>query len=230
MSNRHLQTQLLQSGYPKLSLNKPAPHTSFPLSAHGNSILPTAQAKTLGVILDSALSNPTSIHWQSMEHLLSKYLQNPPSFLLFLCYLPGPNSILCPNWSPTSNTSPISDWFYVQNTSPIFAFSLFLRLPPWPQRHHLLLGLGWWPPDGHHWSTRAPSSLVSTPQGSPFTRDYLSVTLLSPHWFPCYSRNIPGVHVPFVFAVPSACSVLPLDVPKAPPSLPLGFNSVTFFI
>ena len=182
MSNRHLQTQLLQNGDPKLSLNKPAPPTSFPISAHGNSILPTAQAKTLGVILDSALSNPTSIHQQSMEHLLSKYLQNPLSFLLFLCYLPGPNSILlCPDWSPTSNTSPISDWFYVQNTSPIFAFSLFLLLPPWPKWHHLLLGLGWWPPDGHHWSTVAPSSLVSSPQGSPFTHVIISHSLCSGH-------------------------------------------------
>ena len=103
-------------------------------------------------------------------------------FLLFLCYLPGPNSILlCPDWSPTSNTSPISDWFYVQNTSPIFAFSLFLLLPPWPKWHHLLLGLGWWPPDGHHWSTVAPSSLVSSPQGSPFTHVIISHSLCSGH-------------------------------------------------
>ena len=38
-----------------------------PISAHGNSILPAAQARTLGVILDYSLSSPISTHQQTME-------------------------------------------------------------------------------------------------------------------------------------------------------------------
>lgn len=117
-----------------------------PISAHGNSILPAAQARTLECH-SWLLSFNSHIH-PSADHG-SVYFQNickiPPSFLLFLCYLPGPNSVLpCPDWSPTSKPLLISGWFYVQNTSPVLAFSLFLLLPPWSKRHHLLPGLGWW--------------------------------------------------------------------------------------